>query len=141
MFGYKHAAAAILALETSLIDMMRDFDDRLPKIAGIGPASARVIREVLESGGSPTVEHAIDISGRRADIERRRALRRHFLSRAETIRVLHDPTFGGPALSDYRGICKCTRSGATAHRRSRPSPTRATPEDIATPRSPITRTG
>jgi len=103
MFGYKRAAAAIVRLERSLVDLVREHDGALPKISGIGPASARVIREVLESGGSPTVERAIDMSGRRADIERRRSLRRHFLSRAEVLRVLDDPTLGEPAPGQYRG--------------------------------------
>jgi histidinol phosphatase-like PHP family hydrolase len=103
MFGYKRAAAAIFGLETSLIDLLREHEDALPKISGIGPGSARVIREVLESGGSPTVERAIDISGRRTDIERRRTLRARFLSRAEVVRVLRDPTLEGPTLSQYRG--------------------------------------
>ena len=58
------------------------------------------------SGSSPTVERAIDASGRRADIERRRALRRHFLSRADVLRILGDPTFAGPTLQNYRGDCQ-----------------------------------
>src|SRR4029077_8204034 len=65
--------------------------------------STRIIREVLETGESPTVEHAIAQSDRRADIERRRQLRRHFLSRAEVRRVLSDRTFAGPTLQQYRG--------------------------------------
>jgi histidinol phosphatase-like PHP family hydrolase len=103
MFGYKRAATAILRLETSLFDLVREHQDALPRISGIGPGSARVIREVLDSGSSPTVERAIDVSGRRAEIERRRSLRRCFLSRAEVLRVLTDPTLDGPALSEYRG--------------------------------------
>jgi len=103
MFGYKRAAAAIFRLEQSLVDLLREHEDTLPRIAGIGPGSARVIREVLESGTSPTVERAIDVSGRRADIERRRTLRSHFLSRAEVIRILHDQDLGGPSLGQYRG--------------------------------------
>jgi putative hydrolase len=102
MFGYKRAAAAILALETPLTDLIAQ-GGRLPKIAGIGPGSARVIEEILETGGSPTVERAIDRSERRGDIERRRTLRRHFLSRAEVVRIIRDPAFGGPRLDEYRG--------------------------------------
>jgi histidinol phosphatase-like PHP family hydrolase len=102
MFGYKRAAAAILALETSLTELIAE-EGRLPKIAGIGPASARVIEEILETGGSPTVERAIDLSERRDDIERRRTLRRHFLSRAEVVRIIRDAAFGGPRLDEYRG--------------------------------------
>jgi putative hydrolase len=102
MFGYKRAAAAILSLDTPLTDL-RQADGSLPKIAGIGPASTRVILEVMETGASPTVEAAIDRSGRRADIERRRALRQHFLSRAEVLRILRMPDDGGPRRDDYRG--------------------------------------
>lgn len=103
MFGYKRAAAAVFALEQSLLELRREHGDSLPRIPGIGPASTRVISEVLASGQSPTVERAIDVSGRRADIERRRALRSRFLSRAEVLRVLRDPTVAGPALNQYRG--------------------------------------
>ena len=102
MFGYKRAAAAIFRLETALVDLV-DATGSLPKIVGIGPGSARVIREVLETGTSSSVERAIDASDQRADIERRRGLRRNFLSRAEVLRILRDPDFGGPALTDYRG--------------------------------------
>ena len=84
MFGYKRAAAAVLALDTPLTELITP-EGALPKIAGIGPGSARVIQETLETGGSPTVERAVDASGRRDDIERRRALRAHFLSRSEVL--------------------------------------------------------
>jgi putative hydrolase len=102
MFGYKRAAAAIFALDTPLTELVGP-DGVWPKISGIGPGSARVIREVLETGGSPTVEQAVESSGRRGDIDRRRQLRRHFLSRAEVRRVLADPGFAGPAVEQYRG--------------------------------------
>jgi histidinol phosphatase-like PHP family hydrolase len=102
MFGYKRASSAILHLEAPLPDL-RTPAGTLPRIAGIGPGSTRVIEEVLATGTSPTVEQAIDASGKRADIERRRTLRRHFLSRAEVLRILADGRFAGPALSDYRG--------------------------------------
>jgi len=101
-FGYKRAAAAIFWLETPLTDLI-DRQGRLPKIAGIGPGSERVIREVLDSGESPTVEQAIESSGQRADIERRRLLRQHFLSRAEVVRIGRDPSFDGPRADEYRG--------------------------------------
>jgi histidinol phosphatase-like PHP family hydrolase len=102
MFGYKRAAAAIVGLDTPLTDLVGP-DGALPRIPGIGPGSTRVIREVLDTGRSPTVEHAIDASDRRADIERRRQLRCHFLSRAEVRRVLSDSSFAGPTLQQYRG--------------------------------------
>jgi putative hydrolase len=102
MFGYKRAAAAIYGLDEPLTELIGP-DGTLPRIAGIGPGSTRIIREILETGESPTVERAIEQSERRADIERRRALRQHFLSRAEVRRVLSDPAFAGPTLQQYRG--------------------------------------
>src|SRR3954468_2320447 len=75
MFGYKRAAAAILSLDRPLTDLLGP-DGALPRIPGIGPGSTRVIREILETGASPTVESAIERSERRADIQRRRDLRR-----------------------------------------------------------------
>jgi putative hydrolase len=102
MFGYKRAAAAILSLDLPLTELVAA-DGTLPRISGIGPGSTRVIREILETGASATVERAIDQSERRADIERRRRLRRHFLSRAEVRRILGDSTCGGPDVAQYRG--------------------------------------
>lgn len=102
MFGYKRAAAAIFALDAPLTELVGR-DGTLDKIAGIGPASTRIIREVLDSGESPTVERLIDRHDARADIERRRRLRHHFLSRAEVRRVLADRTLGGPTLPEYLG--------------------------------------
>jgi putative hydrolase len=102
MFGYKRAAAAVLALEEPLTSLVRP-GRRLARIPGIGPASERVIFEVLESGSSPTADAAVARSDRAADVARRRGLRAQFLSRAEVLRVLRDPRFGGPALADYRG--------------------------------------
>lgn len=102
MFGYKRAAAAIHGLDEQLADLVGP-GGALPRIAGIGPGSTRIIREILETGGSLSVEQAIEESGQRAEIERRRQLRRHFLSRAEVRRVLSDPALGGPTLQQYRG--------------------------------------
>jgi histidinol phosphatase-like PHP family hydrolase len=102
MFGYKRAASAILELDTPLTELI-DAEGGLPRIVGIGPGSTRIIREVLETGESATVERAVLESERRADIERRRRLRSHFLSRAAVRRVLDDPALAGPSLPDYRG--------------------------------------
>src|SRR5687768_5134768 len=80
-WGYKQAANAILALDEPLEALVRP-DGTLARIPRIGPSSTRVILEVLATGGSPIVDRVIDASGTRAEIERRRALRAHFLSRA-----------------------------------------------------------
>jgi putative hydrolase len=102
MFGYKRAATAILSLDSPLTDLLGP-DGALPRIPGIGPGSTRVIREILETGASPTVEQAIERSERRAEFQRRRELRRHFLSRAEVRRILTDSDFDGPTVAQYRG--------------------------------------
>lgn len=101
-FAYRRAAAAVQSLEQS-IGALVDANGALPKIPGIGPASARVIREVLETGGSATVEAAIDAAGDHAEIVRQRSLRQGFLSRAEVVRILGDAGLPGPALADHRG--------------------------------------
>jgi putative hydrolase len=101
-FGYKRAAAAVLSLERPLTDL-RLPDGGLEKIPGIGPASSRVVLEVLDMGTSPTVERTVELSGRAEEISKRRALRTHFLSRAEVVRILSDPTFEGPGIDDYHG--------------------------------------
>ena len=102
MYGYKRAAAAILSLDKPLTDLLGP-DGTLPRIAGIGPASTRVIREVLDTGVSPTVEEAIEQSDQRGEIQRRRGLRQHFLSRAQVRRILDDPGLDGPTVDQYRG--------------------------------------
>ena len=102
MFGYKRAAAAILSLDQPLTALLGT-DGALPRIPGIGPGSTRVIHEILETGASPTVEQAIERSERRADIHRRRELRRHFLSRAGVRRILADSAFDGPTVEQYHG--------------------------------------
>jgi putative hydrolase len=102
MFGYKRAASAVLSLEEPLTELVRA-GQALDSIPGIGPASTRVLMEVLETGASPTVERAVAASGKTAEIARRRTLRSHFLSRAEVVRVLNDPHLAGPTLGEYRG--------------------------------------
>jgi histidinol phosphatase-like PHP family hydrolase len=101
-FGYKRAASAVLWLERPLTEL-RLPGGMLAKIPGIGPASTRVILEILDTGISPTVERAVELSGRADEIRTRRALRTNFLSRAEVMRVLIDPTFDGPTPRDYHG--------------------------------------
>jgi histidinol phosphatase-like PHP family hydrolase len=101
-WGYKRAAATVLNLGEP-IEAYRLPDRTLRKIPTIGPSSTRVILEVLETGGSPTVERAIAESGKAPEIERSRRLRTHFLSRAEVVAALSDPRLRGPRLGEYRG--------------------------------------
>jgi putative hydrolase len=101
-FAYKRAAEAVFELERPLGELLGK-DGRLSKIAGIGPSTTRVILEVLATGGSETVERAVAASGKSVDVQRRRDLRAHFLSRAAVRQVLEDPLQEGPTPGDYRG--------------------------------------
>jgi histidinol phosphatase-like PHP family hydrolase len=102
MFGYKRASAAVLSLEeplTALVD-----DGAVRKIPGVGPASTRIILEVLATGGSDIVEQAAASSPNGADIRRRRALRSNFLSRAAVLQILNNPDLNGAlSIDSYRG--------------------------------------
>ena len=100
-FGYKRAAAAVFWLETPL-DALQQPDGSFPRIHGLGPASMRVVRDVLESGGSRAVDSAVEDSGRAIDVTRRRGLRQGFLSRAQVLRILRE-TRRPPAPAPYRG--------------------------------------
>jgi histidinol phosphatase-like PHP family hydrolase len=62
-----------------------------------------VILEVLQHGHSPTVERAVEQSGKRAEIDLARSLRRNFLSRARALRILGDTSLTGPSRATYRG--------------------------------------
>ena len=101
-FGYKRAASAVFWLDEPLTSLWSG-SNLGERVRGIGPSSTRVIAEVLEHGGSPIVEQAIDTAGKRADITKRRSPRSNFLSRAAVRQVLANPQLGGPTLADYRG--------------------------------------
>jgi histidinol phosphatase-like PHP family hydrolase len=100
-WGYKGAAAAIRRLERPLPELLDA--GALPRIHGVGPASARIILEVLKHGFSPTVEQAVAASSQHAEILRRRGLRRGFLSRAEVVRLVAGDAPGLVGVNDYRG--------------------------------------
>src|SRR5262249_55673526 len=96
------AAEAILTLEEPIESLLQP-DGTLRKIPNIGPSSTRVILEVLQTGTSQTIEDAITGSEQKGDIERRRELRGHFLSRSQVLAALRNKTLQGPTLADYRG--------------------------------------
>ena len=101
--AYERAAEVIFTLDEPLETLVEQHGG-LPKLRFIGPSSSRVILEVLESGESATVEQAISESGRAGEVLRRRALREHFFSRAEVVRLLGDPPpRGGLEPSEYFG--------------------------------------
>jgi histidinol phosphatase-like PHP family hydrolase len=101
-WGYKRAASTILNLDEP-IERLRLPDGSLRKIPNVGPSSLRVVMEALDTGGSPTVERAIAAAGRADEIEKSRALRSHFLSRAQVVAALRNARLRGPRPEDYRG--------------------------------------
>ena len=99
--AYTRAAYAVLGSERPVSVRMQDGE--LEKIRHVGPSSERVIREVLASGTSATVEAAIERSGKRKDVERRRGLRDGFVSQSIAEWVLGADLDGVVGLDDYRG--------------------------------------
>jgi histidinol phosphatase-like PHP family hydrolase len=77
-FGYKRAAAAIVALPASVVQLVES--GALQDVSLIGPASTRILTEFVNEGRSQTVEAALAASPRRTDVFRARALRTNFLS-------------------------------------------------------------
>jgi histidinol phosphatase-like PHP family hydrolase len=101
-WGYRSAASAVLNLEEP-VESFAEAGGTLRKISGIGPKSERVVLEVLRTGGSELVEHAVKGSGHGADVAAARALRENFMSRARVVAELSSPSHGAVALNDYRG--------------------------------------
>ena len=101
-WGYRRAAAAILALDEPLESLVQP-DGTLRKIPNVGPSSTRVILEVLQTGRSATVEQAVEDSAQAGDIARSRELRGNFLSRAQVAAALGNKALRGPRVDEYRG--------------------------------------
>jgi putative hydrolase len=101
-WGYARAADAVAELDAPLESFLQR-DGTLRKIPLVGPSSARVILEVLQTGASPTVEAAVATSGKASDVDKSRGLRDTFLSRAQVLAALKNRRLEGPSLDDYRG--------------------------------------
>jgi histidinol phosphatase-like PHP family hydrolase len=99
-WGYKRAARTIRQLPWPLSDLT---EREILTIPAIGPATYRVIREVLTTGRSQGVERAVTESGKGRDIEQRRAFRHNFLSRAMVHRILKESRPGALQVADYLG--------------------------------------
>ena len=91
--GYERAANTVFNLERPL-ETYVEADGALRKIPSVGPKSERVALEVLRTGGSPFVEDAIPASAHVADVEKGRALRTNFMSRARVNRDARDVRAG-----------------------------------------------
>jgi hypothetical protein len=101
-WGYKRAAAAIRNLDAPIESYVQP-DGTLRKIPHVGPASTRVIMEVLNTGRSEIVERQIEAGGLAHEVEKSRGLRDHFLTRAQVVAALADKKLRGPTLAQYRG--------------------------------------
>ena len=99
-WGYKRAASAVLYLDVPIDSLLKP-DGTLEKISHIGPASTRVILEVLQTGESAIVNQAVEASANREDILRRRGLRSNFLSRSAALAAMRSRKPQAPALKDY----------------------------------------
>jgi len=101
--AYKRAAQSVLRLEEP-IDRVAARQS-LREIPYIGPATERIILEVLEHGKSPTVARALDASDRAEEVRAAHAFRTNFLSRAGVKRALEARPRSKDVVdpSDYRG--------------------------------------
>ena len=101
-WGYKRAASAVRNLDEPIETYLRA-DGTLEKIHHIGPASARVILEVLQTGESPTVAKAVAESGTTTKTDQSRMWRQHFLTRSRVLKALANASLAGPSRDQYRG--------------------------------------
>jgi histidinol phosphatase-like PHP family hydrolase len=103
-FGYKRAAKAIAGLPMSVAEVVAA--GTLREIPFVGPSSARVIVECVETGSSPTVDAALAASSKASQVAERRSQREHFLSHFVMQQALSDSGPASPELAgrgNYRG--------------------------------------
>ena len=99
-WGYKNASRSIRRHPEFLSELT---DKDILKIAGVGPASLRVIREFLDAGESPTVDRIVRESSKTKEIDARRSLRKNFLSAAMVRKVLSEARRGAVKREEYLG--------------------------------------
>jgi hypothetical protein len=104
-WGYKNASRSIRRHPQFLSELT---DKQILKIPGVGPATLRIAREVLDGGDSPTVARIVAGSGKAGEIAARRALRRNFLSAAMVQKVLAEPRRGAVRMEDYPAVSRCS---------------------------------
>jgi histidinol phosphatase-like PHP family hydrolase len=101
-FGYKRAAKAIVGLPVPVADLVRA--GTLRDVGFVGPASARVITELVEQGRSATVEAAIAKSAKASQVASLRQFRESYLSHLALQRALAAPLGAGTvSRGEYRG--------------------------------------
>jgi len=101
--AFKRAAAAILSLDRPIESLVSP-SGALAPIDGVGPASVRVILDILRTGSSSRVDREVSSSPRGEEIRRAQTTGARLLSRAEIQRVLDTPAARGVVSpGDYRG--------------------------------------
>jgi putative hydrolase len=101
-FGYKRAAKAIVGLSVSVADLVAA--GTLRDVPFVGPASARIITELVAERRSPSVDAAIEKSGQASQVEAKRLLRDGYLSQFALQRALVLPAADGVVeRANYRG--------------------------------------
>jgi len=101
-FGYTRAARAIAGLAVPVSDLVAA--GTLREVPFVGPSSERIVTEFVTTGASPTVQSAIERSGKHAEVVARRARRDGYLSHAVMAEALAAaPAPGMVSLADYRG--------------------------------------
>jgi putative hydrolase len=99
--AYTRAAYAVLGTPRHIRDLHQS--GALQSLRFVGPSSARIVVEVLETGESATVSAAIAARGAEARVAELRVLRDGFLSMAAAEAELATPRRGVVTLADYRG--------------------------------------
>ncbi len=102
-FGYKRAAKVLAAgLDRSIADLLEE--GTLRDVPFLGAATERIVRELVTTGASATVDRAVAASPHRSDVEKRRRFRRAYLSR-HALRLAFDAPLPASIVSaaQYRG--------------------------------------
>lgn len=100
--GYKRAARAIAGLHISVVDAVAA--GTLREVPFVGPASARIITELVEQRHSPTLEAALGQSAKAPQVAAKRDFRHGFLSHHVMQTILETPLAKGVVARDgYRG--------------------------------------
>src|SRR5437763_5570355 len=98
-WGYKRAAKAVLRIDRDITPLVTS--NTFKAIAGIGPTTDRIARELILDGHCAFVERAVQESGKEQEIARLHNLRRQYLSRAAVKEILSRK--GSPSRARYRG--------------------------------------
>jgi putative hydrolase len=110
-FGYKRAAKAVVGLPVQVSDLLEA--GTLREVPFIGPSSERIIRELVETGHSATVESAVAASRKAQQVAAKRQLRGNYLSQAAMLRV-HGLSLGQEVVSraSFRGDFQMHTTGS-----------------------------